>query len=99
MNENMEISQVPDNPENQRRTRREVDPVSYVEVNTVRGDKYNQIKYSEPNNEEFIRALQTLVESSKQPNRNNLKKYIKNKLEKESLKIWQKFWDEAEVGR
>lgn len=61
--------------------------------------KYSAIRYSAPNLEELDRAYGSLGEKNILPNSKNLKKYIKNKLEKETLEIWQKFWNEAEVGR
>lgn len=97
--ENRESSQAVDTMEEQRRPRRRADPMSYHEANTERRNKYDSIKYSGPKNVEFNKALQKIIEASTQPNKKNLRKYIKNKLETETTKIWQKFWDEAEIGR
>lgn len=72
-------------------------PVGYN--NTDREDKYNKIKYSVPNGEDFHRFTQELTTRGITVNKKNLKNMVKRKLESETDTVWQEFWDKAEVGR
>lgn len=69
------------------RPRRATRMVSY-RGSTAEENKYNKIAFNDPNNDEFLLAIQILAIRGAQVNRKSLKKYMKRKLEDEAVTIW-----------
>lgn len=62
-------------------------------------NKYSKIKYTEPTVEDITRVIDNIRNMNCNITKKNIRTRIKNKLETESIAIWQKMWNEAAVGR